>query len=86
MFVVPYSKIYNDIGASIEFALGFFNITDVIICGHSQCSACETIFKGVDVKNNRQLEQWLEQKKGSFLQIIQKSNLKKNPFYNKVKI
>ena len=62
-FVLPYSKLYSGIGASIEFALEFFNVSDVIICGHSQCGACETISKGVDVKDNRQLGQWLEQNK-----------------------
>jgi carbonic anhydrase len=62
-FVVPYSKIYSGIGASIEFALEFFNITDIIICGHSQCGACETIFKNIDIKDNMQLRQWLEQNK-----------------------
>ena len=62
-FVLPYSKLYSGIGASIEFALEFFNISDIIICGHSQCGACEAISKNIDIKDNKQLKQWLEQNK-----------------------
>ncbi len=62
-FVLPFSKTYSGIGASIEFALAFFDIKDIIICGHSQCGACEAISKKIDVGENKQLAQWLEQNK-----------------------
>lgn len=72
-FVLPYSGIYSGVGASIEFALEFFEISDIVICGHSQCGACETISKGVDTKDNIKLAQWLEQN-----QIIGKRQLFSN--------
>jgi len=60
-FVPLYSNLYSGIGASIEFALGFFNIKDIIICGHSNCGACETIFHKVDISESHQLRKWLTQ-------------------------
>jgi carbonic anhydrase len=35
-------------GAAIEFALANLNVTDVIVCGHSECGAMAALLKGVE--------------------------------------
>ena len=62
-FVPPY-KSDNDFHASsaaIEYAVSVLEVKDIIICGHSHCGACASLYK--DLSNEPHLQhvkKWLE--------------------------
>jgi len=62
-FVPPY-KSDNDFHASsaaIEYAVSVLNVKDIIICGHSHCGACASLYK--DLSNEphlKHVKKWLE--------------------------
>jgi carbonic anhydrase len=45
--------------AAIEFALSKLPITDIIICGHSNCGAMEAILSGPDQVESPYMKNWL---------------------------
>lgn len=47
--------------AAIDFALGNLPITDIIVCGHSECGAMQAIAKGLDRVEEPNLKAWLAQ-------------------------
>ncbi len=46
-------------GAAIEFALSRFDISDVIVCGHSECGAMLALSEGGKQENLPSLHTWL---------------------------
>lgn len=46
-------------GAAIEFALMNLNVSDVIVCGHSECGAMHAILEGRDKLAAPNLRSWL---------------------------
>lgn len=50
----------NSALAVIEFALFSLNVSDIIICGHSECGAMQALIQGVDALNCPHLKSWLE--------------------------
>ncbi|BCD67459.1 carbonic anhydrase [Nitratiruptor sp. YY09-18] len=62
-FVPPF-KPDNDFHATasaIEYAVSVLNVSDIIICGHSHCGACESLYK--DIPQTVELihiKKWLE--------------------------
>src|SRR3990167_8737404 len=46
--------------AAIEFALSFLNVSDVIICGHSECAAMQTLCSGREKLTSPNLCSWLQ--------------------------
>lgn len=46
--------------AAIEFALFSLNVSDIIICGHSECGAMKAIEQGVDQVEPSHLRCWLK--------------------------
>lgn len=50
----------NSASAVIEFAIFNLNVSDIIICGHSECCAMQTIAQGVDTHSCSHLESWLK--------------------------
>src|SRR5437868_2828718 len=46
-FLPPYESAepYHGTYASIEFATEILNVTDIIICGHSDCGAIQSLYK-----------------------------------------
>jgi carbonic anhydrase len=47
--------------AAIEFAVDVLGVSDVVICGHSQCGAMEALVDGgIPGRSLRHLERWLE--------------------------
>ncbi len=62
-FVPPF-KADNDFhgsAAAIEYAVSVLNVKDIIICGHSHCGACKSLYK--DLPNSDSLvhvKKWLE--------------------------
>lgn len=46
--------------AAVEFALFSLNVSDIIICGHSECGAMQAITKGIDALSCSHLKSWLK--------------------------
>lgn len=46
--------------AAIEFAVKTLNVTDIIICGHSECGAMQALVKGRDQIKDPNLKSWLK--------------------------
>jgi carbonic anhydrase len=55
--------------AAIEFALANLPITDIIICGHSECGAMQSIANGLEKVDNLNLKTWLSQSNVDPVQI-----------------
>lgn len=51
--------------AAIEFALLNLPVSEVIVCGHSECGAMTAIVKGQEVKDAPNLNSWLRHGKSS---------------------
>jgi len=62
-FVPPYKddNDYHGTTATIEFAISVLNIKHIIVCGHSNCGACKSLY--MDLENNNSLihmKKWLQ--------------------------
>lgn len=49
----------TEVAAAIEFALHILKVEDIIICGHSDCGACEYLHGNLDAKKFPHLHCWL---------------------------
>ncbi len=60
-FVPPYSPDddYHGTAAAIEYAVNVLNVEDIIVCGHTHCGACESLFKPRN-KDLPHVNKWLE--------------------------
>ena len=60
--IPPASSSYEEssIPAAIEFSLISLNISDIIICGHSECGAMKALVQGVDTLCCPHLKHWLK--------------------------
>ncbi|HEY8270023.1 MAG TPA: carbonic anhydrase, partial [Pseudobdellovibrionaceae bacterium] len=45
--------------AAIEFALGTLNVSNIIICGHSECGAMQALAGGREKVKDKNLRSWL---------------------------
>lgn len=61
-FVPPYSPDddYHATATGIEFAVNVLGVTDIIVCGHSHCGACEFLYKEITDPNLVHTRKWLE--------------------------
>ena len=50
----------NSASAAIEFSIFSLNVSDIIICGHSECGAMQALAKGIDTLCCPHLELWLQ--------------------------
>lgn len=50
----------NSASAAIEFAIFSLKVSDIIICGHSECGAMQALAAGIDTLNCPHLEPWLQ--------------------------
>src|SRR6185437_2987521 len=61
--IVPPSAVTgttNSTAAAIEFAVDMLRVTDIVICGHSQCGAMTALMGGLPNKERRpHLNEWL---------------------------
>ncbi len=57
------------VGAAIEYALFQLNLRDIIICGHSECGAVETVYRGLDLSEMPNLESWLRLQRASIAEV-----------------
>jgi carbonic anhydrase len=64
-FVPPYSETNNNFhgsSAAIEYAVSVLKVKDIIVCGHTNCGACEALYDDT-IKENPDLlhvSKWLE--------------------------
>ena len=60
--VPPFSCSCQDDSAAavIEFSVASLNVSDVVVCGHSECAAMQALAKGVDTPSCPHLESWLK--------------------------
>ena len=60
--IPPSSSLQEDNSASavIEFAVFCLNVSNIIVCGHSECGAMQTLTEGRDIKSCPHLACWLK--------------------------
>jgi carbonic anhydrase len=50
----------NSTAAAIEFAVDALNVSDIVVCGHSQCGAMEALLRGLPPESGMpHLQEWL---------------------------
>ncbi|MBL0686887.1 MAG: carbonic anhydrase [Sulfurospirillum sp.] len=61
-FVPPFSpdNDYHATAAGIEYAVHILKVTDIIVCGHSNCGAIDSLYKKIDNKNLLHVKKWLD--------------------------
>jgi carbonic anhydrase len=62
-FVAPVSpdNDYHATAAAIEYAVSILEVSDIIVCGHSQCGAIEALYKDIkETPDNTHTIKWLE--------------------------
>ncbi len=61
-FVPPFSpdNDYHATAAGIEYAVHVLKVTDIIICGHSNCGAIESLYKDIQNVNLLHVKKWLD--------------------------
>jgi carbonic anhydrase len=55
--------------AVLEFAIFSLNVSDIIVCGHSECGAMQALLKGVDSCSCPHIEAWLKYGEESLNQV-----------------
>lgn len=60
--LIPPANSAHDSSASavIEFSIFSLNVSDIIICGHSECGAMQALAQGIDTLCCPHLEAWLK--------------------------
>jgi carbonic anhydrase len=61
-FVPPFKpdEDYHATASGIEYAINVLNVSEVIICGHSHCGACKSLFETIDDPNLVHVKKWLD--------------------------
>ena len=49
----------NSVAAAIEFSVNSLNVSDIIVCGHSECGAIEALVQGANSECCSHLNSWL---------------------------
>ena len=61
--IVPPSSVVgttNSTAAAIEFAVETLRVSDIVVCGHTQCGAMEALLRGLPAQANQpHLHEWL---------------------------
>lgn len=50
----------TSVAAAIEFSLFSLNVSDIIVCGHSECGAMRALAEGTDTLHCPHLKSWLK--------------------------
>jgi carbonic anhydrase len=61
-FVAPYSPNidYHSTASAIEYAVSVLNVEEIIICGHTHCGACKSLYQDIDDEELIHTKKWLE--------------------------
>jgi len=61
-FVPPYKpdEDYHATASGIEYAVSVLKVQEVIICGHTHCGACSSLYKEIDDPSLIHTKKWLE--------------------------
>ena len=62
-FVAPYNpdSSYHATASAIEYAVSVLEVSDIIVCGHSECGAIASLFKKIEPNDeNLHTIKWLE--------------------------
>jgi carbonic anhydrase len=51
---------FHGTAAAIEYAVSVLNVTDIIVCGHSNCGAIEGVYRQIDDPALIHVKKWLE--------------------------
>lgn len=65
-------------GAAIQFALKILNISDIIICGHSDCGAMQAFIDNTVHTHGAAIEQWLSYAQPSYEKLLTLNPAPKN--------
>ncbi|PLY05857.1 MAG: carbonic anhydrase [Arcobacter sp.] len=76
-FVPPHelSGDFFSVAAAVEYAVNILNVSNIIVCGHSNCGACESLYKDIP-EENANIIKWLE-----IAQPIKEFTLKNKDLY-----
>ncbi len=60
--VPPASSSHHEtsVPAAIEFSLFSLNVSEIIVCGHSECGAMQALAQGIDTLSCPHLQSWLK--------------------------
>jgi carbonic anhydrase len=69
--VPPYSSSLQEtsVSAAIEFSLFSLNVSDIIVCGHSECGAILALTQGMGALSCPHLESWLKYGEESVIKV-----------------
>ena len=61
-FVPPYKpdEDFHATASGIEYAVSVLNVEEVIICGHTHCGACKSLYQTIDDPSLIHTKKWLE--------------------------
>lgn len=62
--LIPYYKKHSDTylatTAAIEYAVNQMNVSNIIVCGHSNCGGCAALYQDKELKNLPHTKKWME--------------------------
>ncbi len=64
--------------AAIEFATSALSVSDIIVCGHSDCGAMRVLMDGKEDAGTPHLHAWLRHAEGALLQVRQGTRMSGN--------
>jgi carbonic anhydrase len=69
--IPPASSVQEDNSASaaVEFAVFCLNVSNIIICGHSECGAMQALLQNIDIKACPHLGCWLKHGEDSLKKV-----------------